>query len=322
MGVHANAKLGPAGRRMLVRLMREGSTERQAAACLSVAPATAHRWSVRERDATEEQRRSGSWALDASSRPRCSPRQTSPELERRVCEVRRHTGWGPRLIAGVVGLPHSTTHRVLARNGCSRRPRAPREAANSYEWPCPGDMLHIDVSTYARFSRPGHKVTGDRSTTAADKRARVGYDIIHACVDDHSRLAFALARDDEKAATVTRFVEQALAFYEAHGITIRRILTDNAWTYTKNRSLRELLTNRGIEHWTTRPYRPRTNGKVERFHQTMAREWAYGLTYRSSTDRRRALPHWLEHYNERRPHSALAGRSPITRAHNLSGQDS
>jgi transposase InsO family protein len=182
-------------------------------------------------------------------------------------------------------------------------------------------MLHIDVSSYARFSRPGHAVTGDRATTSADKRAKVGYDVVHACVDDHSRLAFALACDNEKAATVTVFVEQALAFYEAHGITVERILTDNAWTYTKNRSLRELLADRGIEHWTTKPYRPRTNGKVERFHQTMAREWAYGLTYRSSTDRRRALPHWLKHYNQRRPHSALGGQSPISRAHNLSGQD-
>ena len=322
MGIHANAKLGPAGRRELVRLIREGSTERQAAACLSVAPATAHRWSVRERGASEADRSSGAWALDASSRPRLSPRRTAAQLEARVCEVRRHTGWGPRLVAGVVGLPHSTCHRVLQRHGCSRQLPAPREAANRYEWDCPGDLLHIDVSTYGRFSRPGHAVTGDRSKTGAEKRHTLGYDYAHACVDDHSRLAFAQIRDDERAATVVEFVLDALDFYATHSIEVRRILTDNAWTYTKNRALAELLAARGIEHWTTRPYRPRTNGKVERFHQTMAREWAYGLTYRSSTDRRRALPHWLEHYNERRPHSALGGRSPISRAHNLSGHDS
>jgi len=127
--------------------------------------------------------------------------------------------------------------------------------------------------------------------------------------------------DDEKAATVVAFVDQALDFYTAHGMTVRRILTDNAWTYVRNRKLHELLAARGIEHWTTQPYRPRTNGKVERFHQTMAREWAYGLTYTSSADRHRALPHWLEHYNKRRPHSALNGRSPISRAHNLPGHD-
>ncbi len=321
MGIHANAKLGPAGRRELVRLIRKGASERQAAACLSVARGTAHRWSVREAQASEQERSSGTWALDASSCPRRSPRRTGPELEARVCEVRHHTGWGPRLIAGVAGLPHSTCHRVLQRHGCSRRSPAPREAANRYEWDCPGDLLHIDVSTYARFSRPGHAVTGDRSTTAAEMRDGQGYDFVHACVDDHSRLAFAEAREDEKAATVVAFVEQALAFYAAHGITVRRILTDNAWTYTHSRGLRELLAKRHIEHWMTQPYRPRTNGKVERFHQTMAREWAYGLTYRSSTDRHRALPHWLQHYNERRPHSALSGRSPISRAHNLSGHD-
>ena len=235
--------------------------------------------------------------------------------------MRRHTGWGPRLVAGVVGLPHSTCHRVLQRHGCSRRPPAPREAANRYEWDCPGDLLHIDVSTYARFTRPGHAVTGDRTSTGAEKRQKVGYDYAHACVDDHSRLAFAQIHDDERAPTVVAFIQDALAFYARHGITVRRILTDNAWTYTHNRALRELLTTHGIEHWTTQPYRPRTNGKVERFHQTMAREWAYGLTYNSSDDRRRALPHWLKHYNQRRPHSALGGRSPISRAHNLSGHD-
>jgi transposase InsO family protein len=321
MGIHANAKLGPAGRRELVRLIREGASEREAAGSLSVARATAHRWSVRERDATAEQRRSGAWAMDASSRPHRSPNQTMPAVEQRVCEVRAQTGWGPRLIAGVVGLPHSTTHRVLARHACSRRPPAAREAANRYEWDCPGDLLHIDVSTYARFSRPGHAVTADRTKTSAEKREGVGYDYAHACVDDHSRIAFAQIYDDERAPTVVAFVTDALAFYERHNIQVARILTDNAWVYTKNRALRELLAARGIEHWTTQPYRPRTNGKVERFHQTMAREWAYGLTYRSSTDRRRALPHWLEHYNQRRPHSALNGRSPISRAHNLPGQD-
>jgi transposase InsO family protein len=321
MGVHANAKLGPAGRRELVRLIREGASERQAAAWLSVAPATAHHWSVREREASEADRLSGAWALDGSSRPHRSPRRTDPQTEARVCEVRRHTGWGPRLIAGVVGLPHATTHRVLARHGCSRRPVAVREAANRYEWDCPGDLLHVDVSTYGRFSRPGHAVTGDRHRTAREKRQAVGYDYAHACVDDHSRLAFAQIGDDERAATVVAFIADALQFYAHHGITVRRILTDNAWVYTKNRALRELLTDRGIEHWTCQPYRPRTNGKVERFHQTMAREWAYGLTYRSSADRRHALPHWLDYYNQRRPHSALGGRSPISRAHNLPRQD-
>jgi transposase InsO family protein len=148
---------------------------------------------------------------------------------------------------------------------------------------------------------------------------RVGYDYAHAIVDDHSRLAYVELHDDEKAQTVTGFVERALAFFAEHGIVAKRLMTDNAFTYVHNRSLRELLTRRGIHHLTTQPYRPRTNGKVERFHQTMAREWAYGLAYRSSRHRAAALPHWLNTYNRRRPHSSLGDRPPISRVHNVRG---
>jgi len=136
----------------------------------------------------------------------------------------------------------------------------------------------------------------------------VGYDFAHAIVDDHSRLAYVELHRDERAATVTGFVERALAFYARHGVRARRLMTDNAFSYVKNRSLRELLAREGIRHLTTEPYRPRTNGKVERFHQTMAREWAYGVVYRSHRQRNQALPHWLDHYNRRRPHSSLGDR--------------
>jgi transposase InsO family protein len=198
----------------------------------------------------------------------------------------------------VTGFAHSTVWKLLRRAGISRRERAPREPANSYEWPCPGDLLHMDASRYARFERPGHAVTGDRSQGSRSwmrPQTRVGYDYAHAIVDDHSRLAFVELHDDERALTVTAFVERALRFFEQHGITAKRLMTDNAFAYVNNRSLRELLAARGIHHLTTEPYRPRTNGKVERFHQTMAREWAYGLTYRSHRHRNRALPHRLQH---------------------------
>jgi transposase InsO family protein len=151
---------------------------------------------------------------------------------------------------------------------------------------------------------------------------RVGYDYAHAIVDDHSRLAYVELCDDERAATVTAFLERALAFFEGHGITTRRLMTDNAFTYVKNRSLRELLASRDIRHLTTQPYRPRTNGKVERFHQTMGREWAHGRSYPSSAHRADLLGDWLEHYNHRRPHSAIGNRPPISRVHNLPRQDS
>jgi transposase InsO family protein len=322
MGIHANAKLGPAGRRQLVRLIREGSTERQAAACLSVAPATAHRWSVSEREATAAQRASGPWALDRSSRPRRSPRRTPAELEQRVCEARQRTGWGPRLIAGEVGLAHSTVHAVLRRHGRSRAPRPSRADFRRYEWPCPGDLLHMDVKRYPRFRRPGHAATGDRRASRMQRTNPLGHDYFHAIVDDHSRLAYGELLADEKAATVVAFVERALAWFAGHDITVRRVMTDGALTYRRNLALRELFAQREIRHIVTPPYTPRWNGKVERFHQTMEREWAKGLRYRNSTARNRALPHWLAHYNHHRPHSSLGGRPPISRAHNLPGQDS
>jgi transposase InsO family protein len=325
MGQHLRGRLGPAGRIALVRLMREqGMSERQAAACLSVAPATAHHWSVRERQASDTERGTGGWALDRSSRPHTSPRRTPAELEARVCEERRRTGWGPRLIAPLVGLPHSTVHRVLRRHGRSRPELPAREPDNRYEWPCPGDLLHIDVARYARFERPGHAVTGDRSQRSRDwmkPETRVGYDFAHAIVDDATRLAYVELHADEKAQTVTGFVERALVWFESRGIVCRRLMSDNAFTYAHNRSLRELLATNHIRHLRTQPYRPRTNGKVERFHQTMAREWAYGLTYRSHRHRNAALSHWLHHYNERRPHSALGGQTPLSRTRNLLGQD-
>ena len=260
--------------------------------------------------------------MDRSSRPHRSPRQLAPEFEEAICECRRETGWGPRLVAGATGFCHSTVWNVLKRAGLSRRPPTAREPANRYEWPCPGDLLHMDTSRYARFQRPGHRVTGDRSQQSRRwmrPETRVGYDYAHAIVDDHSRLAYVELQDNEKAETVTGFVERALAFFAEHGIIVKRLMTDNGFSYVRNRSLRELLVRNEIRHLTTQPYRPRTNGKVERFHQTMAREWAYGLSYRTSRHRAAALPDWLNHYNQRRPHSSIEDRPPISRVHNVRG---
>jgi transposase InsO family protein len=316
MSLHRNAELGLAGRRALVSAIESGLTLKAAAAAFSVSPATAHRWWQRWREAGIEARRSWSCLRDRSSRPHRSPRRLAPECERAICECRRKTGWGPRLIAGATGFRHSTVWKVLKRAGISRPPRPRREPANRYEWPCPGDLLHLDVSEYVRFKRPGHRVTGDRSS---QDRSPDGIEYVHAIVDDHSRLAYAEIHDDARSDTAAGFLERALAFYTEHGISVRRVMTDNAWAYTKARTVRELLRSNGIRHLTTKPYRPRTNGKVERFHQTMAREWAYGVVYTSSQHRRRALPHWLHHYNRGRPHSSLGDRPPISRVHNVCG---
>jgi transposase InsO family protein len=325
MDFHANHALGLPQRLALVQAIEAGMSQKAAAAAFCVAPATAHRWWHRRLGASAQEVASGGWLFDRSSRPRRSPRLLNRELQERICECRRHTGWGPRLVAGATGQAHSTVWKVLRRHGISRPPRAPQEPANRYEWPCPGDLLHMDTARYWRFERPGHAVTGDRSQHSRRWMApptRVGADFAHAIVDDHSRLAYVELHDDEKAATVTAFVARALTWFEQRGITARRLMTDNAFSYVRNRSLRELLHQRKVKHLRTQAYRPRTNGKVERFHQTMAREWGYGLAYRSHHHRNQALPHWLNHYNQRRPHSSLGARPPISRVHNLRGQDS
>ena len=317
MSFHRNAKLGLAGRYSLVSAIETGMTLKAAAAAFSVSPATAHRWWHRWENASEEARQSLSCLLDRSSRPHRSPRQLAPELAEVICACRRKTGWGPRLVAGATGFAHSTVWKVLKRAGLSRPPKSAREPANRYEWPCPGDLLHMDISEYARFERPGHRVTGDRSSQ--DRRHRDGVDYVHAIVDDHSRLAYAEIHPDQRAATVVDFLERALTYFAAHGIVAKRLMTDNAWVYVRSRDFHQLLTRHRIRHLATKPYRPRTNGKVERFHQTMAREWAYGLHYRSHRERGAALPHWLNHYNTARPHSSLGDRPPISRVHNVRG---
>ena len=319
MSVHRNAKLGLAGRFALVFAVEGGASLRSAALAFNVSPATAHRWWHRWVAAGEEARSSLSCLFDRPSRPHRSPRQLAPELAEAICDCRRKTGWGPRLVAGATGFAHSTVSKVLERAGISRPHRAAREPANRYEWPCPGDLLHMDTSEYVRFQKPGHRVTGDRSSQ--DRQHLDGTDFAHAIVDDYSRLAYAEIHPDQKAATVAAFLERALAFYASHGIAAKRLMTDNAWIYVRSRQVRELLARNEIRHLTTKPYRPRTNGQVECFHQTMAREWAYGLVYRSHRERAAALPHWLNHYNTARPHSSLGGRPPISRVHNLRGHD-
>ena len=306
MTYHGNAKLTLRQRHELVLEVEAGST------------ATAHRWWVRWRDADVEQRASLACLHDRSSRPRRSPRVLSVAEQDRICEVRERTGWGPRLIASEVGHPHSTVHRTLQRRGCSRRPRAPREAVVRYEWPCPGQLLHMDTKRLARFEQPGHAMTGDRAVQTHG----AGHEFAHSIVDDYSRLAYTEVLDDERAPTVTAFTKRALDWFLDHGIVAERLMTDNAWCYVKNRGLRDLLHARAIVHKRTRPYTPKTNGKVERYQQTLGREWEKGLTYNTSADRRAALAHWLEHYNTHRRHSAIANEPPLTRVHNLLGHNS
>jgi transposase InsO family protein len=295
---------------------------RQTAAWRHVSASTVHYWVARRRAASVDELRTGVWAEDRPSTPTRQPRLTSAADHDRVCEARERTGWGPRLIAAEVGMPHATVSRCLERRGRSHRPRPPSEALRRFEWPCPGELLEMDTKRFARFTSPGHAVTGDRHRTGAERRERVGYEFAHSLLDDHSRLAYSELHPDERADTVVAFVERALAFMAATAITPRRLQTDNAWSYTKNAALGELLARRAIEHRTIPPRTPKRNGKVERYQQTLKREWALGQPYRSSDARAEALEHWLQHYNTTRRHSGIGNRPPISRVRNQSRQDS
>ena len=306
---------------LVEKCLSEQMTRRQAAAWRRVSPSTVQYWIDHYRRASDEERRSGSWAEDRPSTPRNQPRLCSPELHDRVCAERKRTGWGPRLIASELAIPHATVSRCLERRGLSRRPKPAQDEVCRFEWPCPGDLLQMDTKRFARFTRPGHAITGDRQRTGKERRMGVGYEFAHSIVDDHSRLAYTELHPDERAATVVGFVERALVFFEGFGISPRRLQTDNAFVYTKSPRLARLLAERGIAHRTIPPRTPKRNGKVERYQQTLKREWGLGQRYRSSEHRALALPHWLEHYNTTRRHSEIGNRPPLSRVRNVLRQD-
>jgi transposase InsO family protein len=318
---HHRARFTARGRWEVVRrVVEDGETFAQAAAWANVSKSTVWEWARRWRAASPSERASLACLRERSSRPRRSPARVRAEEERRICELRERTGWSPRRLADEpeVCRSHSTVHRVLQRAGVSRRPTPERPVVVRYLWPCPGQLLHMDTKKLARFTEPGHAVTGDRR----QRSRRVGWEYVHSIVDDCSRLAYSEIHDDETAVTVTAFTARALDFFLAHGVVAERLMTDNAFAYVHNRTLRELLRRRAIRHLRTRPYTPRTNGKVERYQQTLQREWAYALEYASSDARRASLPHWVRHYNERRTHSALGNRPPIERVREVTGLNS
>ena len=299
------------------RVVQEGDTFAQAAAWANVSKSTVWEWVRRWREAFPADQQSLACLAERSSRPHRSPAQVPVDEAARICELRERTGWSPRRLADEpeVTRAHLTVHQVLRRGGCSRRPRPERPAVVRYKWPCPGQLLHMDTKKFAKFTEPGHKVTGDRTR----RSRRVSWEYCHSIVDDCSRLAYSELHDDERADTVTAFTTRALDFFLAHGIVAERLMTDNAFAYVNSRSLRDLLDRRAICHVRTRPYTPRTNGKVERYQQTLQRKWAYALEYASSQARRASLPHWVDHYNERRTHSALGNQTPLTRVREVTG---
>ena len=316
MELHANAKLGLAGRRELVLAIEAGMSLRRAAACFGVSSATVHRWWHR----WLEGGRVDTALADRSSRPLRQPRRLTAVEEELILRARRETNLGPGRLAGIVRRARSTIWKVLWRHGLSRRPRGQRQSYRRYEWSRPGALLHMDVKKLARFSVPGHRVTGDRSTK--DLHRGIGYDHLHCVVDDHSRLAYVELHPREDADTNVATLERALRFFAELGLEPpEAVMTDNALVYRRSRRFADTLTRTGIRHIRTPPYTPRWNGKAERFIQTLQNEWAYSRTWPNSSSRSRSLQSFLRYYNRRRPHSSIGDRPPINRIHNLCGQD-
>lgn len=317
MNLHANAKLGLAGRRELVLAIEGGMSLKAAATRFSVSPATAHRWWHR----WLESGRSQAALTDRSSRPHRQPRRLSAAEEEPILRARRETNLGPGRLAGLVRRARSTIWKVLWRHGLSRRPRGQRQSYRRYEWSRPGALLHLDVKKLARFSVPGHRATGERTEIARNRGG--GYDHLHCVVDDHSRIAYVELHPREDADTNARTLERALSFFAELGLNPpEAVMTDNAMVYRNSRRFNELLTSHKLRHIRTPAYTPRWNGKVERFIQTLQNEWAYSRTWPNSSDRARSLPSFLRYYNRQRPHSSLGDQPPISRVHNLCGQDS
>ena len=312
MNLHSRAKTTPESRELLIRRVQaDGWSRREAAEAFGLSVRTAAKWLRRFR-------REGRAGLhDRSSRPRTSPGRTSETIRRRVLELRfkRLTG---REISETIGLPRATVSRILRKAGVGRlRSLEPPEPPNRYEHKNPGDLLHIDIKKLARIvGGPGHRIHGDRTK---EKRG-VGYEHVYVCVDDHSRLSYVEPLKAEKSHVAAGFLERAIAWYRASGIEPQRLLTDNAKVFASG-PFKEILQKASIRHGFTRFYRPRTNGKAERFIQTLLREWAYRRSYPSSAKRRRALPRWLHYYNFHRQHSSLGGKPPMSRVNNLFSLD-
>jgi len=300
--LHGNARLTPRGRTLMCeRVRKDGWKIEDAALAAGCSERTCYRWLERF-DAGEPMG-------DRSSAPHNVPGRTPPDVEAAIEQLRRLRLTSTR-IAAELDLPVSTVCAVLKRIGLNRLSHLePLEPPNRYCRRHPGELIHVDVKKLGRFNKPGHRVTG---RGPGNHSYRVGWEAVHVCVDDTSRMAYVEVLPDEKAITTIGFLERAVAWFAERGVTIERVMSDNGAPY-KSTAWATWCADHNIRHLRTRPYRPRTNGKAERFIQTMLREWAYAATYRSSDHRHQALGPWLEFYNHRRPHSALGHRTPASR---------
>jgi transposase InsO family protein len=307
MKLHANARTCPHSRRLAVdRVERHGWTLAAAAEAAGVSVRTVSKWLRRFREEGEQ------GLSDRCSAPASVPLRTGEERVAVIAALRRLRMTGAE-IAETLGMPVSTVSGILTRIGLGKLWRLePLEPPNRYEKQRPGELVHVDVKKLGRIGRPGHRVNGDRRT----RTRGIGWEYVHVAIDDATRLVYVEVLEDEKAVTAVGFLRRAVADFAAFGIRIERLMTDNGNAYRA--AIHALACKAlGIKHLRTQPYRPRTNGKAERFIRTMLGGWAYGAIYRSSDERRRALAGWLDFYNQRRPHRSLSRQAPIERLHAL-----
>jgi transposase-like protein len=318
MKLHANAALSLTQRRRMVRLVVEdGAKISEAAEAFNTSPRTCGKWVARYRACSE------SGLLDRSSAPGQVANRTDEQRIEAIAALRRLRMTGQE-ISEVLEMPLSTISGILTRIGLGRLGRLGLEPAERYERERPGELLHIDVKKLGRIVVAGHRITGNRRQRARRVRrggpqvGTAGWEYVHVCIDDATRLAYAEVLPDEKASTAIAFLRRALVFYRRHGIRCEQLITDNGSAY---RSAVHALACRalGLRHLRTRPYRPQTNGKAERFIRTMLGGWAYGALYRNSPERTAALDGWLWTYNHRRPHTGINRQTPIQRLNNLLG---
>lgn len=310
MHLHANAVLTVRQRQRLCDLVAAGVSVAAAAVIVGCSRQTASKWVNRGRR--------GESLADRSSRPRHSPNRTPVAVEEAILRAREVLREGPHVIGWALGIAASTVHAVLRRHGCSRLVSRPKpEEVIRYEYPEPGGLIHVDIKKLGRILKPGHRVTGDRR---GQQKGKAGWQYLFVAIDDCSRLGFAAVYPDETSDSATLFLDELARFYDDHGITVKRVLTDNGSCF--KRRWADCCDGHGIQVKKTRPYRPQTNGKAERFIRTMLERWAYAYTYTNEPERLAALTPALDFYNRFRPHRALGGHTPLQRVNNVLGTNS
>jgi len=303
--LHGNAKLTPVQRRLLVvRVLEEHWTYADVADAFGVHERTAYRWVRRWKDGDHE-------LADRSSAPRRVPRRTAAKVEQLIEELRRCRMTAPK-IAAKLRMAVSTVCAVLARLGLNRLSKlGPVEPPNRYVRRRPGELIHVDIKRLGRFVRPGHRARGRTGAGVHTKRGQ-GWEYVHVAIDDYSRVAYVEILDTQTSADATAFLDRAIEWFALFGVRVREVISDNGSCYISHDWARACARHR-IKHLRTRPNRPQTNGKAERFIQTLQREWAYGAFYETSRQRARALRPWMRFYNHRRPHGALGHQPPASR---------